>query len=426
MMTAIDMRGSRRIRAASLVVRASRALDRVAPHLRVCVAMGVAATCLSGCAELDARRAPPVAMVDTVHPIGNSQVRSWGEEVSPEVATAVAEQYREVRRAASADGRRETLLHADFLVISGGGSDGAYAAALLKGWTERGTRPEFEVVTGVSTGALAAPFAFLGYAYDDVLAEIYETHGDADLYTSNGPFGLIGPALEDTAPLKRLIEHYVSDAVIDAISAQGRNGRRLLVQATNIDAQRPVVWDLTAIASSGRVDRRDLLVTVLLASSAIPAVFPPQRIAVSGDDGQVYDELHVDGGTTAQIFFTPPELRLGDYERAGFGHGRTRTLFAIRNGKIGPEYEVTEEATVPLATRAIATLVKGQTLAELEALDRTAHDHRALFLYSAVPQSFHATKTGTFDPAYMTKLYEAGRAAGRADLWAGGGILAKL
>jgi predicted acylesterase/phospholipase RssA len=307
-------------------------------------------------------------------------------------------------------------LKVNFLAISGGGGDGVYAAGILNGWTKSGQRPSFEVVTGVSTGALAAPFAFLGPEYDNVLKEIYTGYSDSDLVIDRGLLGLLGSARYDTTPLRHLIEQYLTDDRLDAIAQEYSRGRRLLVLTTNIDEQRPVIWDLSAIAASHQPGRRDLFVQVLLASSAVPGIFPPIRIRVD-IDGRRYDELHVDGGVTAQLFFAPPRVRFSRYEKAVFGHHRSRTLYVIRNGKLAPDYKPTEERALPLAIRSIATLTKYQGLADLRRLDLVARQSNARVLFTSIPSDFTMIPQSEFDLTYMQKLFAIGQetgASGRA------------
>src|SRR5581483_7162489 len=194
-----------------------------------------------------------------------------------------------------------------FLAISGGGDDGAFGAGLLVGWSGRGDRPEFDVVTGVSTGALSAPFAFLGRTYDQQLRDIYTQTGAGDVFAKR-PFVLaaIGSdALTDSAPLRSMIAHYVDQDLVQRIAEEYRKGRLLFILTTNLDQGRPVIWNVGAIASSNHPQARDLIVDVLLASASIPAVFPPVMLDVTVG-GEKHQEMHVDGGTVAQAFLYPP------------------------------------------------------------------------------------------------------------------------
>ncbi|WP_445504079.1 patatin-like phospholipase family protein [Microvirga sp. G4-2] len=340
----------------------------------------VLAAAMSGCLATNDRVAVPGPELEAARVGGYGDIRFWGDEVTPTIEAVISRQYRQVKDAALAGEPGASTRKADFLAISGGGGDGAYAAGFLTGWARSGQRPRFEVVTGVSTGALAAPFAFLGPSYDGVLKDMYTKYGDSDLLVDRGILGFLGSSRYDTAPLKRLIEQYMTDDVLDAIAREYSKGRRLLVQTTNIDAQRPVIWDLSAIAASQQSDRRDLIVQVLLASSAIPAIFPPQRIRVNVN-GRAYDELHVDGGVSAQIFFAPPRTRFSRFEQTAFGAARQRTLYVIRNGKLTPDYKPTDQAAFPLAVRSITTLTKYQGLSDLRRLDRIARENNARLVH---------------------------------------------
>jgi predicted acylesterase/phospholipase RssA len=345
---------------------------------------------------------------------GYGDIRFWGDEVTPTIEQVIQRQYRQVREAALAGEPGASTRKASFLALSGGGGDGAYAAGFLTGWTVSGHRPDFEVVTGVSTGALAAPFAFLGPRYDGVLKTIYTSYGDNDLVVDRGVLGFLGTSRYDTAPLRRLIGQYMTDDVLDAIAREYAKGRRLLVQTTNIDAQRPVIWDLSAIAASQQPDRRDLIVQVLLASSAIPGAFPPVRIQVTVNGG-TYDELHVDGGVTAQIFFAPPRTRFARFEQMAFGGTRERTLYVIRNGKLTPDYMPTKAAAFPVAIRSIATLTKYQGLSDLRRLDRIARETNARVLFTYIPPDFTKTAPSEFDREYMGELFHVGEQMGLSE-----------
>lgn len=363
------------------------------------------------------RDAVPAALVETAQIPGFEGVRYWGDELTPQFQNAITDLYEQIKRNAASGTGPDFLHEANFIAISGGGDNGAFASGLMKGWTARGDRPVFEAVTGVSTGALAAPFVFLGPAHDPDLADIYLNNGSAQLYTSRGLYGLLGNSLESTAPLEALIRHYATDAFLDEVAAQAKLGRRLLVATTDLDAQRPMIWDLTAVAGSKRPERRELFVKILLASSAVPGVFPPVMFQVRGSDGKTYTELHADGGVTAQVVFVPPEAQLAAEEDKIFGSTRKRTLWIIRNGKLGPEYAPTRDRLFALAARGVLTMVKYQVLSDLRILAREMSAGKASFRYQAIPQVFDSIRTSHFDPAYAKALFECGVEVGRAGHW---------
>ena len=210
----------------------------------------------------------------------------------------------------ASQGQAGDLPPAYFLAISGGGDNGAYGAGFLNGWTAAGTRPEFKVVTGISTGALIAPFAFLGPKYDHVLEKVYTTSSQKDIFKKRGIAAwLFGDSMADTRPLASVIESYVTRALLDEIAAEYAKGRILLVGTTNLDSLEPVIWNMTAIAASQDPRAVPLFRSILLASASIPGAFPPVMIDVNLD-GAKYQEMHVDGGTIAQVFLYPPSVSI--------------------------------------------------------------------------------------------------------------------
>lgn len=369
-------------------------------------------TLQAGCAP-PSRSVVPQSLAADVKLEHPSMVRFWADEDTGAIRDLIRRQYAQVGTAAEHGVPGVSMRSADFLAISGGGGDGAFAAGLLKGWTKRGDRPVFEVVTGVSAGALAAPFAFLGPDYDARLEEAFTAYSDGDFYRLAIPWGLFGSALTDTTPLRRMIEQRLDDGVLSAIATEYKKGRRLLIQTTNIDAQRPVIWDVSAIAAGDSAAKRRMITEILLASAAIPALFPPVRVAVEAD-GQRFEELHVDGGVSSQVFFAPPQIRFHTFEKEAFGQARKRRLWVIRNGKLSPEYAASEDGTLALATRAIGILVKNQSLADIRRLERFTSAAGDRFFYSAIPRGFHHQRQSEFDTVYMKALFAEGYRVGLA------------
>ena len=194
------------------------------------------------------------------------------------------------------------------LAISGGGDDGAFGAGLLVGWTARGDRPISRAVTGVSTGALSAPFAFLGPDYDPQLKAVYTQTTARDIFTPRGKLAaLFQDAMGDTAPLRSTVARLVDDQLVQRIGEEYGKGRLLLIMTTNLDAGQECIWNVGAIAASGKPGARELIIKILMASSAIPAAFPPVMIDLDVD-GQHRQEMHVDGGVFAQVFLYPPGI----------------------------------------------------------------------------------------------------------------------
>ena len=244
-----------------------------------------------------------------------------------------------------AAGNKGPMPPANFLAISGGGENGAYGAGLLCGWSETGTRPEFKLVTGVSTGALTAPFAFLGPAYDQQLKDVYTTITAKDVLEERGIFAAIwNDAMADNAPLQNLVAKYVNADMLATIAAEHRKGRNLLIGTTNLDARRGVIWDIGKIAEYGTPEALELVRKILVASAAIPGAFPPMMIDVEAN-GTKYQEMHVDGGASAQVFVYPARLHVAEISEAA-GVERERHMYIIRNGRLDPDWADTERQTL--------------------------------------------------------------------------------
>jgi len=287
------------------------------------------------------------------------------------------------------------------------GEDGAFGAGLLVGWSDAGTRPMFDLVTGVSSGALIAPFAFLGREHDGQLREIFTKYGRKDIFTYNVSGVIEGSALADDAPLARLIEKYVDAAFLQEIARERAKGRVLLIGTTNLDTQRPVMWDMGRIAMSNDREAIVLFRKILLASATLPGVFPPVRIQVRVG-GQNYDELHVDGGVTRQVFIAPSIISSVSHDqKSGKGTAKPR-LFVIRNGKIDPEWQSVHENVVSITQRSISTLIKNQGIGDLYRIYSVTRRDGIDFNLASIPADFGETSDEPFDQKYMIALFDRG------------------
>ena len=338
-------------------------------------------------------------------------IRSWGDEAPANLEERIALRKAQVRERYRGGSGPGTL---SILAVSGGGENGAFGAGLLNGWSESGTRPEFELVTGISTGALIAPFAFLGPTYDQQMKEIYTTIGPAQVFRRRVIAGVLGgSALADPEPLAKTIARYANQDMLDKIAAEHRRGRRLLIGTTNLDLGRPVIWDIGEIANSGQPDRLELFQKILLASASIPGAFPPVRIEVTAA-GKIFDELHVDGGVANQVFAYPPEMRL-----ARFGsqvRGKRLKLYIIRNSTARPEFAVVKPRLFSIGARSTFTLIKMQGVGDLYRLYMTARRDGLDYNLALIPDSFDVKLEHPFDTAYMQALFQVGDEMGRSGI----------
>lgn len=292
------------------------------------------------------------------------------------------------------------------LAISGGGENGAFGAGLLCGWSDQGTRPTFNLVTGVSTGALSAPFAFLGSAYDGALRAVYtEVSPERVLQKRNLLAALLGDAMADNAPLFELIAHHVDDALLAAVAQAYDSGRLLLVVTTDLDAQQPVIWNIGAMAKSAHPRAADTIRRVLLASAAIPAAFPPTMIDVTVD-GVMHQEMHVDGGAYAQAFLYPTALTAQRRERMrGSQKVLSANAYIIRNGRLHPEWGRVERRTLGIAGRAIATMIIASGYNDIVRIYDNARRDGFGYNLAYIEPDFREVLSTPFDTAYMRSLF---------------------
>ncbi|HTJ57897.1 MAG TPA: patatin-like phospholipase family protein [Devosiaceae bacterium] len=325
---------------------------------------------------------------------GIPDVRVWSDDT---VAIAAA-----IRRGVGTSvnpGTKPSLL-----ALSGGGSEGAYGAGFLTCWTQTGTRPQFSIVTGASVGGLIAPFAFLGSAYDPYIEQMF-TSGETDgLLQFAGLPGLFGSGLFREEPLRRLVDHYVTRSLLDAIAAQYRRGRRLMVVTTDLDNQRTALWDMGRIASSQAPQALDLFRSVLLASAAIPGVFPPEEIPVESG-GRDYSEMHVDGGVTANVLAIPEGMLTSSLTTAPSVHP---DLYIIIDGKIVPDFELAKTGVVDIVTRSFETTLKANTLNGLIATAEYAKRQGWALHTTSIAGDIHSTSPTDFSAPQMRNLFAAG------------------
>jgi predicted patatin/cPLA2 family phospholipase len=370
--------------------------------------IGSAILLTSGCASLAPRNVLPQADAGQIELEGFHNIRFWGDASAREIqAIMMADTPRTDKTETRSSSRIERHPPvSNLLAISGGAENGAFGAGLLVGWSDAGTRPTFDLVTGVSSGALIAPFVFLGHDHDGQLREIFTKYGRKDIFTYN-VHGLIeGSALADDTPLARLIEKYVDQTLLQEIARERIKGRILLIGTTSLDTQRPVLWDMGRIAMSNNREALGLFRKILLASATLPGVFPPVRIQVRVG-GQSYDELHVDGGVTRQVFIAPSIFSVVSHGQKGKPVASPH-LYVIRNGKIDPEWQSVSENVVSITQRSISTLIKNQAIGDLYRIYSVTKDEGIEFNLASIPADFNQTSDEPFDQKYMIALFNRG------------------
>jgi predicted acylesterase/phospholipase RssA len=303
-------------------------------------------------------------------------------------------------------------VHYAQLILSGGGPNGAFGAGLLAGWSTNGQRPRFKIVTGVSTGALMAPFAFLGPDYDADLKHFYTTTDSRRVFRVRSVLQMLGgESLADTGPLAATIAEHVDEKFLQQIAAEHRRGRRLYVGTTDLDAQRFMIWNMGAIAASGHPEALELFRRVILASASVPIAFPPVFFKVEAG-GRIFDEMHVDGAVGTRMFYTGGLFNFAAAQRtAGRAVGR-EDLYVIHNGQLRGVPQETPRALRGIAARALDSSGKSAAVGDLFRIYTLAGRSGASFRWTTLPRGVEIQGAETFDPVKMAELYEIGYAQG--------------
>jgi predicted patatin/cPLA2 family phospholipase len=359
----------------------------------------------SGCAI--ARHAVPADQLNMVSIYGMRDVRTFGGSPSDSFK-------QDFMRLLEQDGKKvpgffdfKTPRMDSMLAISGGGANGAYGAGLLSGWSQAGTRPEFRVVTGISTGAIIAPFAFLGSCRDSTIKEFYTKYSTRDLVRLRIPFS---NSFASVQPLERLINKYFDAALLRDIAAEYNKGRRLYVGTTNLDAQKLVIWDMGKIAAIGDENALKLFRKILLASASIPIAFPPVYMQAQVNDRD-YEEMHVDGGISKQVFFLYDVLQGVEkaFKEKNIDISRIKyQIYIIRNGYVDSLYQEVPDKIVAIAARTVDTMTNAQSIGDLYQLYIFARENRGDFNLAYIPATHVSKAKEPFDRAEMKALFDLG------------------
>ncbi len=360
-------------------------------------------TCLglSGCMPQGMIRQPlPEEYADSVDIHGIPFARFWGDQVPDQLLERIAQLQPDWDSFASDS--------FDILAISGGGANGAFGAGLLVGWTAAGDRPKFRIVTGISTGALIAPFAFLGPDMDAELERFYTTTSTRDILTRRNLLFLLRlDSAADSTPLRNKLLDLFSPEMIAAIAAEHKKGRRLYIGTTHLDAGRPMIWNIGEIARNNKPGVAALLADIFLASVSVPGVFPPVYIQVEAN-GRTYDEMHVDGGTSSQVFFFPSALRAEKFMKNIQMEDRKLRIFVIRNSRLVADWVAVPPRVPAIAHRSVSALIRSQGNGDVNQIYLRSLWDGIDFNLAFIPQSFTLEPQEDFDPKYMRALFDLG------------------
>jgi hypothetical protein len=367
----------------------------------------LAAVCMTGCSILPRNAVPVDRMTEAVVP-GMPDVRARAGRNDAAMQRDLAQSFAQ-ESAEDFPVRADGRVHYPHLVLSGGGANGAFGAGFLNGWTASGKRPVFKIVTGVSTGALMAPYAFLGPDYDDAIREFYTNTSSRNVFQmlSIIPQLLGGESLADSGPLRLTIEQTVDDAFLREIARAHQSGRRLYIGTVDLDSQFFIVWNMGAIAASGQPGALELFRSVMLASASIPIAFPPVYIDVEAG-GRRYDEMHVDGATVANLFYSAGVFNFMQ-AREGVGRGQAvEDIFIVHNGQLLPVSGTTSRSLRSIGTRAFSAAAKSATLGDLFRIFAFSLRNATGYHWITIPNGVELSGDETFDPVAMRRLYDIG------------------
>lgn len=367
---------------------------------------------LAACGTVERGTAVPQALQDHSQVLGIPNARFFPDTQAAalfeEFAAASRREAQHLGLPPDTDPRR--LPPAHLLALSGGSDHGAFGAGVLVGWTELGTRPDFKLVTGISTGALTAPLAFIGSSKDPVLREVYTAVGPDQIFRTRDWLSIpFADALTDTRPLREMLARHMNEATVAQIAEAYGQGRLLLIGTTNLDAMRGVIWNIGAIAASGRPGAPALIRDIMLASASVPTFFPPVMVETEAE-GRTWQEMHVDGGAMAQTFLYPPALTRGRNLRTG-ALARPRHAWVIRNARLGGDWQQTERGLIAISGRAISSMIASSGQNDLLRLQTNAERDGIDFNLAYIREDFTLPWVRPFDREWMRALFEYGRRA---------------
>lgn len=389
--------------------RRSQWWERIVPsRLPFCALL--CACLLGGCAMMP-RRPPPPTLVNHASPNG----------FAPDIRMLTVDRKEFLQRLprwlhgleAAAGGRPINIM-----VLSGGGAYGAFGAGALIGMSHAGSRPEFQLVTGVSAGALLAPFAFLGPAWDRQLQHVF-TAGAIERLQPSLVWGTIGRVMFPQGPrngdaLATIVNETFTDQLIEAVATKAAAGNLLVVATTDLDNQETMLWNMGAIAQRGGVAAYKLFRAVLTASASVPGVFPPVLIGVQ-EGGRLYDEMHVDGGVTTPLFIAPMVARVSPDLGTEPGNGN---VYVIVNGAPAVRPEEVSINTFKVLQTSLAAGLTYRTRDALGTIMELSRRNQMKLHVTYMPTAYPAGSFLDFRGEHLRGLFQYGEhCAAQARLW---------
>jgi len=369
---------------------------------------------IQGCASMRPRNAVPIDFSGKVTISGMPDIRSDIDNPDPTVMQkGLIDSFKE-------EGQNDYPTNAlgiktyPALAVSAGGPKGAYGAGFLKGWSKEGSRPLFKIITGVSSGAIIAICAFLGKDYDDQLEKFFTTMSTKDIMKQNNLFSILfGSSFASPAPLVKKVSDIVDEKLIARVAEEHRRGRRLFIGTVNLDAQEFVVWDMGALACKSGPDSLQMFRKIILASSAMPMMFPPIYFEVSSATGELYDEMHVDGGSMRQIFYIDRLTKNMEGAAKVFGIDPSKyrpQIYVLCTGYMSPIRQQVKNNLVVIGLRSLETLQAAAFSGDIYRLYTFAQRRGLDFNLAYIPADFksHQNPKDFFDKKEMQRLFKRG------------------
>jgi hypothetical protein len=353
----------------------------------------------SGCALV--RHAVPEDLVGKAVVVGMPDLRYYTDKpVSPFTRQSLEDSFKEESPSGYlVDGIKTYPV----LIIGGGVTNSAYGIGLLKGWLDSGSRPEFKIITGYSSGSLLALATFSGKEYEERLGNLFTSISTKDFIKQKGIFSILfGDSVNSSAPFAKKIDEIVDDKLLTKVAEEHRKGRRLYVGTSDLDAQEFVVWDMGALASQGGPDTVKMFRKIILASCSFTTMVPPVFFQVEAG-GRRYDEMHADGGVIGGIFHVY-QLTEGVSAPKEF---RTR-VYILNCCYMSPHSKQVEDNLTAIISRTIETNGSSRMAGDTYRMYAFAKEKGWDYNLAYIPEDFEPRQKETFDKQEMKRLFKRG------------------